>query len=594
MGTTTRRGWAASLLLSMSFWLTGVDTASAAPGDIDGFDFTRDSGSMEEDPVDVVVAASGKIYVLNRLGRLTDFDYRIQRFNADGSVDSGFGINGALDFPVADSLAFDAEGFFAVAIDEANNRALIGGTQISTLGPRPRFVVKRINLGGQTGTVDTSFGSAGRAIIDTPADGVVTRMAIDGTGRILLAGVDGQLDLVSQTFTGGSPYVVRLAANGPPDGSFTATAIDWGGDNDGPAGIFVQADGHLLVTGAASLNTALEFGEETGLARLLPNGGLDPGFGSGGVYVEDFEPGLCEDNNKVGCEGAGIYRPLAGGKFLVTVYIDRTGDGAEADTIQVTRFNADGSLDASFGTGGFLRTASEDFIPGSVPALLPDDRVVLAKDVAGAGGEDLRLYQVEGYSRIPGVAVVNTPPLARADQFFVLPNSSANLLRVLANDRDPDGDRLRIVRVLATSGDGTAARARGNRTVLYTPAAGFLGTETFAYRITDGQGGTAEAIATVRVNTPPVARNDSFSLPAAARFNTLRVLNNDSDADAGTTLRLSALPRPRASHGRARITADGRLQYRPAAGFVGTDSFTYEITDGVQKARATVTVSVGP
>ena len=584
-----RRRWVG---MGLAIGVAVAPLVIATPGDLDGFNFTRDSGDVEEDPVDVVVGASGKIYVLNRLGDLTDFDYRIQRFNADGSVDTGFGINGALDFPVAANLAADVEGFFALAIDEAADQALVGGVQAGFLLSNPSFVVKRLNISGTSGTVDTTFGTQGRTVVDVPNQGVVARMAIDASGRIVLAGIDGTLDLQAETFTGAVPRVVRLSANGAVDNSFAQTAINWGGDNDAPAGVFVQADGKILVTGAASLNAALEFGEETGLARLMPNGGLDSSFGSGGVYVENFEPGTCEDNNKVGCEGAGIYRPLAGGKFLVTVYIDRTGDGQTADTIQITRFNGDGSLDGTFGTGGQQRFESRDYIPGSVPALLPDDSVVLAKDVAGTSGEDLRLYQVEGYSKLPGLGP-NLAPIAVADTFVVSPDSSNNTLRVLLNDSDPNGDPLRVKRVFATSQGGTATRARGNRTIVYTPAPGFAGTESFSYQISDGRGGLARASVTVQVNAPPIAVDDVLSVPATSRFHTLRVLRNDSDPE-GASLSLSALPRPRAANGRARITTAGLLQYRPNEGFIGTDSFTYEISDGLQTARATVTVTVGP
>lgn len=588
------RPWAAGAMLMLVSLMVAVGTARAEPGDLSGFNFTRDSGNTEEDPVDVVVGASGKIYVLNRLGGLTDFDYRIQRFNADGSVDATFGDNGLLSVPVRANLFSDAEALFSLAIDETTSKLIVGGVQIdgvTFLGNpvNPKLVAKRIHF---SGAVDTSFGDQGRTLINAPQQAVVARMAIDTSGRVILAGINGTLDLLNQTFSGAKPYIVRLGAEGEIDGTFVATTINWGGDNDGPAGVFVQADGKILVTGAASLNAALEFGEETGLARLLPNGGLDPGFGNGGVFVGDFEPGACEDNDKIGCEGAGIYRGLPGGKFLVTVYIDRTGDGQTADTIQITRFNSDGTLDSSFGTSGQQRFASRNFIPGSVPALLPDDSVVLAKDVDGASGEDLRLYRVEGYSKLPGLGT-NLAPVAVADTLVVSPDSSNNALRVLLNDSDPDGDPLRIKRVFATSQGGTATRTRGNRTIAYAPAPGFVGTETFSYQISDGRGGLARASATVHVNAPPVAVDDAFSVPATSRFHTLRVLRNDRDPE-GEALRVSALLRPRAANGRARVTAGGRLQYRPKVGFIGTDSFTYEISDGLQTARAVVTVTVGP
>lgn len=567
---------ALSLAVSTCAW--------AAPGDIVGFDTLLDSGTADEEPVDVAVGASGKIYVLNRID---DFDYRLQRFNANGEVDGTFGTGGAIAFEAAGDLFSSVEGFIALAIDEANERAVIGGTAAGGFGSNPQFAVKRLKFDG---TFDADFGTSGRTVIDTPNDGVVLRMALDESGRIVLAGLNGTLDLTNATFTNGTPVIARLTAEGDVDGGFTVTTLDWGGDNDAPAGVFIESGGTILVSGAASLNAAIEFGERSVISRLAANGGLDGSFGTGGTFVEDFEPGACEDNNKVGCEGAAIYRALPGGQFLMTIYIDRTGGGGPADEIQITRFNGNGTVDSS------SRFPSNDFIPGSVPALLPDDTVALAKDVVGAGGEDLRLYQIEGYSQVPGVGG-NQDPVAVADSFRVDEDSSEVLLRVLRNDSDVDGDRLRIRRLSRPSNRGTVVLDARALNLLYTPAPDFVGVETFSYTIIDRNGGSAEALVTVSVrnanNDAPVARNDAFTVPAVSRFNTLRVLRNDLDPDPRTTLTITrAVGRP--ANGRLRLTAEGVLQYRPNEGFTGTDTFGYEISDGALSDRGAVTVTVGP
>ncbi|MGQ0620366.1 MAG: Ig-like domain-containing protein [Panacagrimonas sp.] len=573
-------------------WLGLPAGVWAAPGDIAGFDFTRDSGGDDEEPLDVAVGASGKIYVLNRLDT---FEYLLQRFNTDGTVDVGFGTAGAIAFDAADSIFSDLEGFFALAIDEANGSALIGGTAASGFSSSPQFAVKRLRF---VGGFDPEFGSGGRTRINTPRDGVILRMALDAGGRIVLAGVDASIDIQDVSIDDASPFIARLTADGDVDPGFTQTLLDWGGDNDAPAGVYVEGSGTILVSGAASLNDALEFGERSALSRLSANGGLDGSFGNSGTFVEDFEPGICEDDNKLGCEGAAIYRPLPGGQFLMTVYIDRSG-GGPADEIQITRFNTNGTPDASFGPGGFRRFPSAAFIPGSVPALLPDDRVVLAKDqnVGGGSDEDLRLYLIEGYSRIISGGG-NTAPVAVDDRFRIAEDSVQVALRVLNNDTDADGDRLRILRVIGgASIGGTAAPDARGRTLLYTPAPDFVGTGTFSYIVIDRRGGSARASVTVTVrnanNDPPVAVDDSFTLAAVSRFNTLRVQVNDLDPDPRTRLSITrSLGRP--ANGRVRLTAEGRLQYRPNPGFVGTDTFGYEVSDGMLSDRGTVTVIVGP
>jgi hypothetical protein len=93
-------------------------------------------------------------------------------------------------------------------------------------------------------------------------------------------------------------------------------------------------------------------------------------------------------------------------------------------------------------------------------------------------------------------------------------------------------------------------------------------------------------------NTPPVPQDDAFeaignvTVPVSAPG----VLGNDTDAEGDA---LSAVPGTVAttSGGTATINADGSFSYLSAAGFIGADSFTYTVTDGVDSVTATVTMT---
>lgn len=77
-------------------------------------------------------------------------------------------------------------------------------------------------------------------------------------------------------------------------------------------------------------------------------------------------------------------------------------------------------------------------------------------------------------------------------------------INVLGNDQDPDGDTLSIVSATSPS-NGTAVIA-GNG-ITYTPAEGFVGSDSFNYTINDGAGNEASAQVTVNVTEkvePPV------------------------------------------------------------------------------------------
>jgi outer membrane protein OmpA-like peptidoglycan-associated protein len=184
---------------------------------------------------------------------------------------------------------------------------------------------------------------------------------------------------------------------------------------------------------------------------------------------------------------------------------------------------------------------------------------------------------------------LNRAPVAQNDTYVVDQNSTNNSLNVLANDSDPDGDALVITSVGAPA-HGTASIA-GNK-VNYTPASGYTGADSFTYAIADGKGGTASATVTmtvqpVLVNHPPVAQNDIYTVDQNSSANSLNVLANDSDPD-GDSLTITAVGA--AAHGTASIV-NNRISYTPAAGYAGSDGFTYTIADG-RGGSATATVAI--
>lgn len=74
---------------------------------------------------------------------------------------------------------------------------------------------------------------------------------------------------------------------------------------------------------------------------------------------------------------------------------------------------------------------------------------------------------------------------------------------VLANDSDPQGDTLRVS-AAGFASNGTVAVSAGAASVIYTPATGWTGTDTFFYRLEDGQGGVSTGM--VSVVTIPALR----------------------------------------------------------------------------------------
>ncbi len=200
---------------------------------------------------------------------------------------------------------------------------------------------------------------------------------------------------------------------------------------------------------------------------------------------------------------------------------------------------------------------------------------------------------VVGLVALPAFA---DPPVAADDDFGTTPEDTSVTADVLGNDTDVDtGDTL-AVEAVGDPGHGTVTD-NGDGTITYDPARDFHGSDSFTYTVSDGHGGTDDAIVSVAVssvNDAPVANDDpSYAVthdqPLAVNAAS-GILANDADADLDG---LTATLGDDAGHGDLTLHAMGSFEYQPDAGFVGTDTFTYTAFDGAaQSAPATATITV--
>lgn len=170
---------------------------------------------------------------------------------------------------------------------------------------------------------------------------------------------------------------------------------------------------------------------------------------------------------------------------------------------------------------------------------------------------------------------------------------------VLANDSDPDGDPIAAV-LSSGPARGTLALA-ANGAFVYTPSAGFSGTDAFTYAASDGHLLGAAATVTITVvapDQPPVAANDAFTAPyrknVAYAPQALAVLANDRDPDGSvvaSSVRIVSAP---SQGGTATVNANGTVSYTPKQRFKGTETFAYDVKDdrGVRSNVAKVSIKV--
>jgi hypothetical protein len=156
------------------------------------------------------------------------------------------------------------------------------------------------------------------------------------------------------------------------------------------------------------------------------------------------------------------------------------------------------------------------------------------------------------------VMSANTPPVTAPDAASTVAGAPVTV-DVLANDNDPDGDQVELAG-LSLPGHGTLSLTP-ERHVVYTPAPGFVGSDSFTYTVADSRGAKADGVVHVDVerrNAPPVATPDSVA--SGGEPVTLDLLANDNDPD-GDPLWLTALTLP--AKGQIAVNPSGTVTYTP-------------------------------
>jgi uncharacterized delta-60 repeat protein len=258
---------------------------------------------------------------------------------APGILDSSFGASGVATLALGPGFAEGA--FNAVAAQADGKIVAVGFANTSLNGAHPDFLVARFDADGAP---DPSF-AVGGFITPYFGDYVATSVAVQPDGKILVTG--------GRTFENpGGPgeqtslFIARFDANGSLDSSFgiggvIQTAISPAGDS--ASDVLLQPDGKIVVIGDGSdtLPGTLFSQGPLELVRYNADGSLDPSFGSNGIQ---FVAGVSVDpgNSSV------VLQP--DGKILV---IGRPMPYAGVPA-EVLRFDADGTLDQSFGADGFV------------------------------------------------------------------------------------------------------------------------------------------------------------------------------------------------------------------------------------------------
>ena len=277
-------------------------------------------------------------------------------------------------------------------------------------------------------------------------------------------------------------------------------------------------------------------------------------------------------SNTVSIAGPVNRPPVAGNDGLAT-------PANSAGTVDVTSNDSDPDGD-SFSVTSFTQGAHGTVgFTGGTASYTP------ATDYVGSDSFTYTITDAHGATATAtvNVTVTNLAPVA-VDDAITAPANAAGSVDVLVNDTDGDNDGISVTSFTQPA-HGTVGVAGSLAT--YSPATDYVGSDSFGYTITDGHGATASATVHVTVtNLAPTPADDTLQAPANAT-GSVDVLVNDTDGDHDA---FSVTSNTQGAHGSVGFTGSVAT-YTPAGGYVGSDAFTYTITDALG-ATATATVHV--
>lgn len=225
------------------------------------------------------------------------------------------------------------------------------------------------------GQLDPSFGNGGVVkILPSEEGNLASGVAVQADGKVVIAGGEAP----------GNLLLVRLLENGALDTSFGASGKVLLGVPGGFAearAVAIQPDGKIVAVGGAQGAVNADFL----IARFLPDGSPDPGFG-GGDGLELVPVGSEEDEAEavaIGPDG----RIVATGLAKI--------EAGENEAVGVVVVGANGTPDPSFaGDGSQTIETTPKFDIGVAVAMLGDGRILVADESGAGAGHGFALAQL--------------------------------------------------------------------------------------------------------------------------------------------------------------------------------------------------------
>lgn len=326
------------------------------PGDLDtsfgtgGKVITDFPGNAKNYINSLAIQSDGKIIAAGTVNSGSSYDFALARYNDDGTLDGTFGTGGKV---VTD---------FAGGYDESLSVKIQSDGKIVAAGisDNGKFALARYN---SDGSLDSSFGTGGKVANDFSGNySIINSIAIQSDGKIVAGGYK---------YSNSDFGLMRYNTDGSLDSSFGTggkVITDFFSSTDECYSVLIQPDGKIIAAGLVTHSGS--GGGNFGLVRYNTDGTLDTSFGTGGKTETDFA------NNYDKGQSVALQ---SNGKIILGGITYNASLSSQSDNFGLVRYNADGSLDVSFGTSGKVVTdfsGNQDFRNSIV--IQSNDKILLS------------------------------------------------------------------------------------------------------------------------------------------------------------------------------------------------------------------------
>jgi uncharacterized delta-60 repeat protein len=272
-----------------------------------------------------------------------------------GTLDTSFDSDGIV---ITTFSGFDAN--VQSLLIQPDKKIIAAGT--ISKGGLNQFGLARYNYDG---SLDESFGNLGKVISDYPDLMLLSSIALQSDGKIVVAG-----NLFNSSFTISHFVLVRYNTNGLLDTTFGIDGrviTNLSDKLDKITSIVIQNDGKILASGTTSDDSNFS---DFSIVRYNSDGTLDPSFGNNGITITsirtwDFGYAMVlQDNNSIVVSGStsNEFNPVFGPDY----------------DFLVLKYDKYGVLDATFGNGGSIIIGTTEANEKALSVnILPDGKIVI-------------------------------------------------------------------------------------------------------------------------------------------------------------------------------------------------------------------------